>query len=259
MRRLHKLAATARPAQAARRRAWPLRASSSSSGGGDDGSDAAKKPAEPQMGRGRGGGRGRGAGGRGRGRGEVSREQLWRYEDALLSSVQVNPPDAATTHETAETPDGDMLGADWESSSTPTERDLTYLTRRRRQGSIVAPEEYDFQVHQHDRERPHELLARLDRYRGDRPRCDKKAGFHLIDPEQVHAGNLAFLSEYVTEGGMIAKRHQSRLCARCQRRVRKAVKRARSLGLIPTDASFDAENTLGFPDDVHKCHVSRTM
>ena len=69
----------------------------------------------------------------------------------------------------------------------------------------------------------------------------------------------AFLSEYVTEGGMIAKRHQSRLCARCQRRVRKAVKRARSLGLIPTDASFDAENTLGFPDDVHKCHVSRTM
>ena len=94
---------------------------------------------------------------------------------------------------------------------------------------------------------------------GDRPRCDKKAGFHLIDPEQVHAGNLAFLSEYVTEGGMIAKRHQSRLCARCQRRLRKAVKRARSLGLIPTDASFDAENTLGFPDDVHKCHVSRTM
>ena len=99
------------------------------------------------MGRGRGGGRGRGAGGRGRGRGEVSREQLWRYEDALLSSVQVNPPVEATTHETAEAPDGDMLGADWESSSPPTERDLTYLTRRRRQGSIVAPEEYDFQVH----------------------------------------------------------------------------------------------------------------
>ena len=131
-------------------------------------------------------------------------------------------PAAATTHETAETPEGDMLGADWESSSSGTERDLSYLTRRRRQGSIVAPEEYDFQVHQHDRERPHELLARLNRYRGDRPRCDKKAGFHLIDPEQVHAGNLAFLSEYVTEGGMIAKRHQSRLCARCQRSVRKS-------------------------------------
>ena len=189
----------------------------------------------------------------------MSQEQLWRYEDALLSSIQVNPPAAATTHDEPAAPEGDMLGADWESSSSGTERDLSYLTRRRRQGSIVAPEEYDFQVHQHDRERPHELLARLNRYRGDRPRCDKKAGFHLIDPEQVHAGNLAFLSEYVTEGGMIAKRHQSRLCARCQRRVRKAVKRARSLGLIPTDASFDAENTLGFPDDVHKCHVSRTM
>ena len=144
-----------------------------------------------------------------------------------------------------------MLGADWESSSSGTERDLSYLTRRRRQGSIVAPEEYDFQVHQHDRERPHELLARLNRYRGDRPRCDKKAGFHLIDPEQVHAGNLAFLSEYVTEGGMIAKRHQSRFVrADASGGVRKAVKRARSLGLIPTDASFDAENTLGFPDDV---------
>ena len=259
MRRLHKLAATARPARVARRRAWPL-SSSSSSGGGDDGSDAAKKPADAPTGRGRGGGgRGRGAGGRGRGRGEVSQEQLWRYEDALLSSIQVNPPAAATTHDEPAAPEGDMLGADWESSSSGTERDLSYLTRRRRQGSIVAPEEYDFQVHQHDRERPHELLARLNRYRGDRPRCDKKAGFHLIDPEQVHAGNLAFLSEYVTEGGMIAKRHQSRLCARCQRRVRKAVKRARSLGLIPTDASFDAENTLGFPDDVHKCHVSRTM
>ena len=258
MRRLHKLAATARPARVARRRAWPLSASASSSRGGDDGSDATKKPAEPS-GRVRGAGRGRGAGGRGRGIGEVSQEQLWRYEDALLSSIQVNPPAAATTHDEPAAPEGDMLGADWESSSSPTERDLSYLTRRRRQGSIVSPEEYDFQVHQHDRERPHELLARLNRYRGDRPRCDKKASFHLIDPEQVHAGNLAFLSEYVTEGGMIAKRHQSRLCARCQRRVRKAVKRARSLGLIPTDASFDAENTLGFPDDVHKCHVSRTM
>ena len=75
----------------------------------------------------------------------MSQEQLWRYEDALLSSIQVNPPAAATTHDQSETPEGDMLGADWESSSAPTERDLTYLTRRRRQGSaclwggIVSP------------------------------------------------------------------------------------------------------------------------
>lgn len=191
----------------------------------------------------------------------MTRERLWQYEDALLSSLQVNPPATATRYarEPAEKELApDALGADWETPISE-ERDLSYMLRRRRQGSIIAPEEYDFQVHQDDRQRPHDLVNRLERYRGDRPRCDKRAGFHLIDPEQVHAGNLSFLSEFVTDGGMIVKRSQSRLCAKCQRRVRKAVKRARSLGLIPTDADFSAENTLGFPDDALKAQVSRTM
>ena len=113
--------------------------------------------------------------------------------------------------------------------------------------------------HQYDRSPPHELYARLDNRRGAAPRCDKKAGFHLINEEDVFAGNLPLLAEFVTEGGMIAKRHRSRLCAKCQRRVKRAVKRARQLGFVPTDAAFEAVNTLGFPDAEHKGRVSKTI
>lgn len=136
---------------------------------------------------------------------------------------------------------------------------MTYLLRRRRQGSIVSPDEYDFVAHRHDRERPHELHARLDGHRGDRPRCDKKAGFHIVQAEHIFAGNLPALAEFVSDAGMIQKRDQSRLCAKYQRKVKRAIKRARQLGLVPFDAGFDTRNDIGFPDAAHKAAVSKTI
>lgn len=136
---------------------------------------------------------------------------------------------------------------------------MTYLLRRRRQGAVIAPGEYDHVSHRHDRSAPHELYARLDGHRGDWARCDKKTGFHLVDAKDVFAGNMPVLAEFVSDSGMIHKRQQSRLCAKCQRNLRRTVKRARALGLVPFDDGFEAKNTLGFPDDDHKARVSKTI
>ncbi|EED88776.1 predicted protein, partial [Thalassiosira pseudonana CCMP1335] len=49
----------------------------------------------------------------------------------------------------------------------------------------------------------------------------------------LHHNNLILLRRYVTPGGKIMNRVQSRLGAKDQRKVAKLVKRARHLGLIP--------------------------
>ena len=41
------------------------------------------------------------------------------------------------------------------------------------------------------------------------------------------------LSKFMTESGKILPRKRTRLCAKHQRQVKKAVKRARNLGLLP--------------------------
>jgi len=53
-------------------------------------------------------------------------------------------------------------------------------------------------------------------------------------PEQLlHHNNLTLLRRYVTPGGQIMNRVQSRLGAKDQRKLRTLVKRARALGLVP--------------------------
>mmetsp|Transcript_36503 Transcript_36503/g.53522 ORF Transcript_36503/g.53522 Transcript_36503/m.53522 type:complete len:489 (-) Transcript_36503:136-1602(-) len=70
------------------------------------------------------------------------------------------------------------------------------------------------------------------------------AGFHKakllnqaqatrLPKEEIHHNNLALLRKYVTPGGQIKSRVQTRLGARDQRKVSKLIKRARALGIIP--------------------------
>jgi len=54
-----------------------------------------------------------------------------------------------------------------------------------------------------------------------------------IPKQLLHQNNLALLRRYVTPGGQIVNRVQSRLGAKDQRKVAKLIKRARALGLIP--------------------------
>lgn len=54
-----------------------------------------------------------------------------------------------------------------------------------------------------------------------------------IPKELLHHNNMSLLRRYVTPGGQILNRVQSRLGAKDQRKVAKLVKRARALGLIP--------------------------
>lgn len=54
-----------------------------------------------------------------------------------------------------------------------------------------------------------------------------------IPKELIHHNNLDLLRRYVTPGGQIKNRIQSRLGAKDQRKISKLVKRARAIGLIP--------------------------
>lgn len=48
--------------------------------------------------------------------------------------------------------------------------------------------------------------------------------------------NINLLKRYLSDQGKILPRHKSRLCARHQRRLAQAVKRARQLALLPYTA-----------------------
>uniref|UniRef100_A0A7S4KA27 Ribosomal protein S18 n=1 Tax=Odontella aurita TaxID=265563 RepID=A0A7S4KA27_9STRA len=63
-----------------------------------------------------------------------------------------------------------------------------------------------------------------------------------IPPELLHHNNLSLLRRYVTPGGQIMNRVQSRLGARDQRKVAKLIKRARCLGLIPFYGQWKLED-----------------
>lgn len=63
-----------------------------------------------------------------------------------------------------------------------------------------------------------------------------------IPKELLHHNNLSLLRRYVTPGGQIMNRIQSRLGAKDQRKVAKLVKRARHLGLIPVLGQWKFED-----------------
>lgn len=60
--------------------------------------------------------------------------------------------------------------------------------------------------------------------------------------ELLHHNNLALLRRYVTPGGQIMNRVQSRLGAKDQRKISKLIKRARHLGLIPVLGQWKVED-----------------
>ncbi len=64
----------------------------------------------------------------------------------------------------------------------------------------------------------------------------------LIPKELLHHNNLSLLRRYVTPGGQIMNRTQSRLGAKDQRKVAKLIKRARHLGLIPVIGQWKVED-----------------
>jgi len=51
--------------------------------------------------------------------------------------------------------------------------------------------------------------------------------------------NTSFLSGFLTNHGEIKKQYKSGLCAQHQRKVARAIKRARTLGLLPYIAHHD--------------------
>lgn len=63
-----------------------------------------------------------------------------------------------------------------------------------------------------------------------------------IPKELLHHNNLSLLRRYVTPGGQIMNRIQSRLGAKDQRKVARLVKRARHLGLIPVLGQWKFED-----------------
>ena len=65
----------------------------------------------------------------------------------------------------------------------------------------------------------------------------------LLPKHILHHNNLALLRRYITPGGQIMNRTQSRLGAKDQRKIAKLIKRARNLGLIPHLGQWMAEDT----------------
>ena len=63
-----------------------------------------------------------------------------------------------------------------------------------------------------------------------------------IPTELMHHNNVALLRRYVTPGGQIMNRVQSRLGAKDQRKIANLIKQARSMGLIPTIGQWKVEN-----------------
>lgn len=71
----------------------------------------------------------------------------------------------------------------------------------------------------------------------------------LIPKDLLHHNNLALLRRYVTPGGQIMNRTQSRLGAKDQRKVAKLIKRARHLGLIPVIGQWKVEDNGDLKED----------
>lgn len=69
----------------------------------------------------------------------------------------------------------------------------------------------------------------------------------------LHHNNLSLLRRYVTPGGQILNRVQSRLGAKDQRKVARLIKRSRALGIMPTVGQWKYEDHGDlFAPDVHE-------
>ena len=66
-----------------------------------------------------------------------------------------------------------------------------------------------------------------------RPRKPRQCAFCVSKVSEVDYKQVDLLEPYVKEGGKIRPRRQTGLCAKHQRRVARAIKRARHLALLP--------------------------
>ncbi len=55
---------------------------------------------------------------------------------------------------------------------------------------------------------------------------------HVIDLDQLSEFDILNLRRFLTQDGEILSRRESRLCAKCQRKVAKTIKRARHMGIL---------------------------
>jgi small subunit ribosomal protein S18 len=56
---------------------------------------------------------------------------------------------------------------------------------------------------------------------------------HTCDCDDINYKNVELLRRFVSESGKIRPRRQTGLCAKCQRKLGREVKRARHLALLP--------------------------
>lgn len=81
-------------------------------------------------------------------------------------------------------------------------------------------------------------------------RCDK------IDLATLEVTNVPVLSQFLTEGGAIKPRRLSGLCSKCQRKVAKAIKGSRHMGILPHTMGvkvykrLDVEDEEYLPDEI---------
>ncbi|MFZ1699780.1 MAG: 30S ribosomal protein S18 [Pyrinomonadaceae bacterium] len=68
---------------------------------------------------------------------------------------------------------------------------------------------------------------------GDRPRRYQRRRPRNIVPDYVDWKDIEFLGQFVPERGKIMPRRISGITAKDQRRVSKAIKRARSMAMLP--------------------------
>lgn len=81
-------------------------------------------------------------------------------------------------------------------------------------------------------------------------RCNK------IDLATLDVTNIPVLSQFLTEGGAIKPRRLSGLCSKCQRKVAKAIKGSRHMGILPHTMGvkvykrLDVEDEEYLPDEI---------
>jgi len=68
---------------------------------------------------------------------------------------------------------------------------------------------------------------------GDRPRRYQRRRARQVVPDYVDWKNIDLLRQFVPERGKIMPRRISGITARDQRRIAKAIKRARSMAMLP--------------------------
>lgn len=72
---------------------------------------------------------------------------------------------------------------------------------------------------------------------------------HLIDLDALNHMDVFTLRRFLSDDSEILGRRSTGLCAKCQRKVAKTVKRARHFGLLPHLGDYNVEDTRPFHEN----------